>query len=415
MLEGIEGVSSFANEIDNTFIIVTVITLLLFVVTIGSMLYFVYKYSSSKVKKEDAQNIKHYTPIEIAWTVIPTILMMIVFYFGLESLRVQRTMPSDDMAQVVKVTGQRWFWTFEYENGKKTNELTVPKDTAIKLVMTAPEEDVLHSFFVPAFRIKEDVLPGTTTYLWFNAEKMGRYDIQCAEYCGTRHSYMRSFVNVVSKEDYKNFLFPKKEEPKKTAIDLFNDYGCVGCHSLEDMVLVGPSFKDIYNKEVSITSKGVKKVIKRDENYLRNSILNPQDDVVEGYVPHLMPSFKNVINEEELNTIIKYFKGEKEEAKKEKTIDGLSLIQNNGCIGCHSLDGSKIVGPTFKDIYNRKVVVTKGDEKIELTSNEEYLKNSILDPKVEVVENYPNIMPSFKGLLKDEEVDAIIEYLKTIK
>lgn len=415
MLEGIEGVSSFANEIDNTFIIVTVITLLLFVVTIGSMLYFVYKYSSSKVKKEDAQNIKHYTPIEIAWTVIPTILMMIVFYFGLESLRVQRTMPSNDISQVVKVTGQRWFWTFEYENGKKTNELTVPKDTAIKLVMTAPTEDVLHSFYVPAFRIKEDVLPGTTTYLWFNAEKMGRYDIQCAEYCGTRHSYMRSFVNVVSKEDYKNFLFPKKEEPKKTAIDLFNDYGCVGCHSLEDMVLVGPSFKDIYNKEVSITSKGVKKVIKRDENYLRNSILNPQDDVVEGYVPHLMPSFKNVINEEELNTIIKYFKGEKEEVKKEKTIDGLSLIQNNGCIGCHSLDGSKIVGPTFKDIYNRKVVVTKGDEKIELTSNEEYLKNSILNPKVEVVENYPNIMPSFKGLLKDEEVDAIIEYLKTIK
>lgn len=415
MLEGIEGVSSFANEIDNTFIIVTVITLLLFVVTIGSMLYFVYKYSSSKVKKEDAKNIKHYTPIEIAWTVIPTILMMIVFYFGLESLRVQRTMPSDDMSQVVKVTGQRWFWTFEYENGKKTNELTVPKDTAIKLVMTAPTEDVLHSFYVPAFRIKEDVLPGTTTYLWFNAEKIGRYDIQCAEYCGTRHSYMRSFVNVVSKEDYKNFLFPKKEEPKKTAIDLFNDYGCVGCHSLEDMVLVGPSFKDIYNKEVSITTKGVKKVIKRDENYLRNSILNPQDDVVEGYVPHLMPSFKNVINEEELNTIIKYFKGEKEEVKKEKTIDGLSLIQNNGCIGCHSLDGSKIVGPTFKDIYNRKVVVTKGDEKIELTSNEEYLKNSILNPKVEVVENYPNIMPSFKGLLKDEEVDAIIEYLKTIK
>lgn len=415
MLEGIEGVSSFANEIDNTFIIVTVITLLLFVVTIGSMLYFVYKYSSSKVKKEDAQNIKHYTPIEIAWTVIPTILMMIVFYFGLESLRVQRTMPNNDISQVVKVTGQRWFWTFEYENGKKTNELTVPKDTAIKLVMTAPTEDVLHSFYVPAFRIKEDVLPGTTTYLWFNAEKTGRYDIQCAEYCGTRHSYMRSFVNVVSKEDYKDFLFPKKEEPKKTAIDLFSDYGCVGCHSLEDMVLVGPSFKDIYNKEVSITNKGVKKVIKRDENYLRNSILNPQDDVVEGYVPQLMPSFKNVISEEELNTIIKYFKGEKEEVKEEKTIDGLSLIQNNGCIGCHSLDGSKIVGPTFKDIYNRKVVVTKGDEKIELTSNEEYLKNSILNPKVEVVENYPNIMPSFKGLLKDEEVDAIIEYLKTIK
>ena len=416
MLKGIEGVSSFANEIDNTFIIVTVITLLLFIVTIGSMLYFVYKYNSSKVKKEDAKNIKHYTPIEIAWTVIPTILMMIVFYFGLESLRVQRTMPSDDMSQVVKVTGQRWFWTFEYANGKKTNELTIPKDVDVKLVMSAPVDDVLHSFYVPAFRVKEDVLPGTTTYLWVNSQKIGRYDIQCAEYCGTRHSYMRSYVNVVSQDEYKNFLSPKKEEAKKTALDLFSDYGCVGCHSLEDIVLVGPSFKDIYNKEVSVTTKGVKRVIKRDENYLKNSILNPQEDVVEGYIPHLMPSFKNVINEEDLKTIINYFKGEKEEIiKEEKTIDGLSLIQNNGCIGCHSLDGSKVVGPSFKDIYNRKVIVTKGGKKIELLSNEEYLKNSILNPKEEVVENYPNIMPSFKGLLKDDEVDAIIEYLKMTK
>jgi len=414
MLEGIEGVSTFAQTIDETFIIVTVITLLLFVVTIGSMLYFVYKYNSKKVPKEDAKNIKHYTPIEIAWTVIPTILMMIVFYYGLESLKVQRTMPSDKTTQEINVLAQRWFWTFEYENGKKTNELTVPVNTNIKLTMTAPKEDVLHSFYVPAFRVKEDVLPAVETQTWFNATKIGVYDIQCAEYCGTRHSYMRSSVNVVSKEDYQNFLSPKEEVVEKTALELFNSYGCVGCHSLENMVLVGPSFKDIYNKEVTLLTNGEKRVIKRDELYLKNSILNPKQDVVEGFSPQLMPSFKNVINEKELETIINYFKGEKKESKKPK-IDPVSLIQNNGCTGCHSIDGSKIVGPSFKNLYESKGKVLRDGNLIEVLKDKEYLKQSILNPKIDVVEGYPNIMPAFEGVLKEEEVEAISEYIKTLK
>jgi len=414
MLEGIEGVSTFAQTIDETFIIVTVITLLLFVVTIGSMLYFVYKYNSKKVPKEDAKNIKHYTPIEIAWTVIPTILMMIVFYYGLESLKVQRTMPSDKTTQEINVLAQRWFWTFEYENGKKTSELTVPVNTNIKLTMTAPKEDVLHSFYVPAFRVKEDVLPAVETQTWFNATKIGVYDIQCAEYCGTRHSYMRSSVNVVSKEDYQNFLSPKEEVVEKTALELFNSYGCVGCHSLENMVLVGPSFKDIYNKEVTVLTNGEKRVIKRDELYLKNSILNPKQDVVEGFSPQLMPSFKNVINEKELETIINYFKGEKKEIKKTK-IDPVSLIQNNGCTGCHSIDGSKIVGPSFKNLFESKGNVLRDGKLVEVLKDKEYLKQSISNPKVDVVEGYPNIMPAFKGVLKEEEVEAISEYIKTLK
>ena len=416
MLEGIQGVSTFAQEVDNTFYIVTLITLLLFIVTIGSMLYFVYKYNSKKVKKEDAKNIKHYTPIEIAWTVIPTILMMIVFYYGMESLKVQRTMPKDDNTEVINVTAQRWFWTFEYANGKKTSELTIPVNTNIKLIMSAPKNDVLHSFYVPAFRAKEDILPGAITKLWFNVEKIGKYDIQCAEYCGTRHSYMRSYVNVVSQEEYAGFIVPPKKEVEKSAEEIMADYGCVGCHSLDqDIVLVGPSLKDIYNKEVTVTTNGETKVIKRDENYLRNSILKPNSDVVEGYVPHLMPGFEGQIKEKELDTIINYFKGKKEVVKEEPKIDGFSLIQNNGCIGCHSLDGSKVVGPSFKDIYNRKTKIIKDGKTIEVVADEAYLKTSILNPKDEIVEGYPNIMPPFTGILKDEEVDAIIEYLKKSK
>jgi len=340
--------------------------------------------------------------------------MMIVFYYGLESLKVQRTMPSDKTTQEINVLAQRWFWTFEYENGKKTSELTVPVNTNIKLTMTAPKEDVLHSFYVPAFRVKEDVLPAVETQTWFNATKIGVYDIQCAEYCGTRHSYMRSSVNVVSKEDYQNFLSPKEEVVEKTALELFNSYGCVGCHSLENMVLVGPSFKDIYNKEVTLLTNGEKRVIKRDELYLKNSILNPKQDVVEGFSPQLMPSFKNVINEKELETIINYFKGEKKESKKPK-IDPVSLIQNNGCTGCHSIDGSKIVGPSFKNLYESKGKVLRDGNLIEVLKDKEYLKQSILNPKIDVVEGYPNIMPAFEGVLKEEEVEAISEYIKTLK
>ena len=414
MLEGIKGVSTYAASVDNAFLIVTLITLFLFIVTIGSMLYFVYRYRSTKNKPEETKNIKHYTPIEIAWTVIPTILMMIVFYFGLESLRVQRTMPKDIDSTVVKVLAQRWSWQFEYANGKKTNELTIPINTKIKLIMTAPEDDVLHSFFVPAFRAKEDIIPGQITKLWFNIDTKGKYDIQCAEYCGTRHSFMKSFVNVVSKEDFNNFITPPKKESQKSGLDLLNENGCTGCHSLDGVRLVGPTFKDTYNKEVVVIENGVKKTIKKDENYLKNSILKPKIQVVETY-PDIMPSFEGRIENRDLETIINFLKGEEVKSQIKPEISGLEVIQNNGCIGCHSLDGTRIVGPTFKGIYEREISILKDGKKINIKADDKHLIISILNPKEEVVETYSNIMPPFKDVLKKEEVEAIIKYLKGLK
>lgn len=448
MLEGIEGVSTYAKDVDNAFIIVTAITLFLFIITIGSMLYFVYRYKASKNSKEQTKNIKHYTPIEVAWTVIPTILMMIVFYFGLDSLRAQRTMPKDDEAILIKVLGQRWSWQFEYSNGKKSQELYIPANKDIKLKMTAPKNDVLHSFYVPAFRAKEDVIPGQFTYLWFNIDKKGKYNIQCAEYCGMRHSYMQSFVNVVSDEEFEKFLTPSKKGTKKTAQDIFNQYGCIACHTLDGTPLVGPSFKDIYQKEVTVQTNGKTRTIKRDESYLRNSILNPNDDVVQGFPSNMMPPFKGSISKEELDTVINFLKNSKETEEnnkqestktkekevtkveevdkkqiqrkeevsvKEESISGLEIIKQRACISCHSLDGSRVVGPSFKDIFGKKEKIKRGSETIEITVDEEYLKQSILNPKADVVEGYPNIMPSFKGVLKEKEIDAIIKYLKDNK
>lgn len=413
MLKGIEGVSTYAKDVDSAFIIVSVITLFLFIATIGSMFYFVFKYGASKHTPEKTRNIKHYTPIEIAWTVIPTVLMMIVFYFGLESLRVQRTLPKDDNALVIKVLAQRWSWQFEYPNGKKSNELSVPVNQNIKLKMTAPPNDVLHSFYVPAFRAKEDILPGKTTYVWFNATKIGKYDIQCAEYCGTRHSYMRSFVNVLAKDDFDSFLKPPSTEQSVDAMQLFTQYGCTGCHSFDGTVIVGPSLNDIYNKEVTISINGQTQKVLRDESYLKNAILNPNLEIVQGFVANIMPSFKDQIPKKDLDVMLNYLGVQK--TKQPAKINGAQLVQNNGCLGCHSLDGSNIVGPTFKGSFGTKRTVIREGKEFLIDANKAYFVRSILHPNKDIVKGYSNIMPSFEGIFNEEQTDAVVEYIKTIQ
>lgn len=311
MLEGMQGVSTYASDVDRAFFVVNSITLFLFAVTIGSMLFFVYKYSAKRNPPQNAQNIEHYTPIEIAWTVIPTILLGIIFYYGLDSLRMQRTMPNDDNAIQINVIAKRWSWSFEYENGKKSSELVVPINKNVKLSMTAPLNDVLHSFYVPAFRTKEDIIPGQITYLWFNATTKGKFDIQCAEYCGTRHSYMLSFVKVVDEEEYNNWLNPKVTQTKDSTpngLDLITQNGCLGCHSLDGSKIVGPTFKNIYNRKVKINVDGNLKDMISNDQYLKNAILKPDLEVVDGYYPGVMPPFEFVLKEKEVEAIIQYLK-----------------------------------------------------------------------------------------------------------
>ncbi len=415
MLEGMEGVSTYAADVDRAFWVVNIITLFLFAITIGTMLYFTYKYNVKRHPPKDAQNIEHYTPIEIAWTVIPTILLGIIFYYGLDSLRMQRTMPTQPDTLQVKVKAQKWSWSFEYENGKKSHELIVPLNRAVKLSMTAPLNDVIHSFYVPAFRTKEDIVPGQTTYLWFNATKEGKFDIQCAEYCGTRHSFMRSFVKVVDDTQFETWLNPKVIKVVPKGLTIMEQNGCLGCHSLKSQVLVGPALNDIYNTKVSLMVTDVKKESLRDVKYLKDAILEPDKEIVEGFYPGIMPAFKGVLSNEDINEIINYLKGKEPIAEKPK-IDGKEIVQNNGCLGCHSIDGTPLVGPSFKNIFNRKVKILVNGKVKEVDSNAKYLKTAIIKPNIEIVEGfYPGIMPSFENVLKKEEINAVIEYLKTVK
>ncbi|MCW8839049.1 MAG: cytochrome c oxidase subunit II, partial [Thiovulaceae bacterium] len=277
MLEGFnQDVSSFAADVDQAFWISVGISVAMFVLVVGLIVFFIFRYHHSKVEAKDIKNIKHHTPLEIAWTVIPTILLFIIFYYGYTAFRELRTMPKN--AFEVDVLGKRWSWTFTYPNGKKSTELYVPMGENIILRLHAPTNDVLHSFYVPAFRVKEDVVPGVNSRLWFNATKIGRYDIQCAEYCGTGHSSMLSKVEVMEKKLFdewynSNKLSPHdKSAPTDAGEVLYKTLGCVACHSTDGSTVIGPSFKGRYGQKIDVVTDGKERKIIMNDEYIRASV-----------------------------------------------------------------------------------------------------------------------------------------------
>jgi cytochrome c oxidase subunit 2 len=264
--------ASFAADVDQAFWVNFWISVVLGLSVILPMIYFAWKYRESNVKNEEIENVTHNTALEIAWTLIPTALLMVLFYYGYSSMQALRTMPAESESIVVKVEGSKWKWKYEYPanaNGyvhkiggvydkeKGTmgiSALYVPVNTNIILEMTAPLDDVIHSWFVPAFRMKEDVVPGRTTKQWFNADTVGEYEVECAEYCGTLHSYMYSRIVVMEKDAYEAWFNSNEETPKgnfaKTGDALLRDNGCKQCHAIDtDTTIIGPSLKNRLSKE----------------------------------------------------------------------------------------------------------------------------------------------------------------------
>jgi len=457
MLEGFNNnVSTFSADIDRAFWITTGISIMVFMLVTGLMVYFIFRYHHSRVKPEEIRNIKDHLGLEITWTVIPTILFFLIFYYGYSAFREIRTMPED--AFTIDVLGKRWSWTFTYPNGKQTAELYVPKEKNIRLHLHAPVDDVLHSFYVPAFRIKEDVVPGKENHLWFNATVTGRYDIQCAEYCGTRHSYMLSKVEVMENDAFDEWYASDRPSPhdKGTSAGgegetLYKTLGCSSCHSLDGSIIIGPSFKGIYGKKIKVLTAGKPRELVVDDAYLRNSIRTPGKDVVEGFSKGIMPNLSDQINNEQMESLIIFIKAqstiknkpssqsvadvapvkeiktvtkagaaptEKKPLKMEapdKSLDGATLFSTKTCIGCHSLDGSQRVGPSLKGIYQSKQKVMTEGKLREVTVDDAYLYHSIHDPNADVVDGFQaGIMPPFGEILSEEEVQALVEYLKGV-
>ncbi|MEE4255458.1 MAG: cytochrome c oxidase subunit II [Bacteroidales bacterium] len=299
------GASNFVEGVDTAFMVIIGISVLLLIAVTIVMIYFIIRYNKKRHPK--AVDIHGNNWLELIWTVIPTILVLLMFWYGYIGYVPMKQVPED--AIEITVTGRMWSWTFEYDNGRKSDKLIVPHNKPIKLDLVS--QDVLHNLYIPAFRIKEDVVPGGDNFMWFVAQKKGSYDILCAEYCGLRHSYMITKLEVVSPEEYEEwYVLPP--DSMMNQVDMWYDItranGCIGCHSTDGSKLVGSTFKNLYGSEQVVVVDGEEKTITVDKPYLRRAIYDPNAEVVKGYMVGIMPNYTNQISEEDVEKIILYIK-----------------------------------------------------------------------------------------------------------
>lgn len=305
-----EAASNLAAGVDNVLLVITVISVFFFLLISFFLVYYAIKYRR-KSEDEETPYVTGNMAIEVIWTVVPSVLLMVFFAWGYIEFVEMKTPPKD--AVEVNVKAKQWLWEFEYYNGKKTiNELYVQQNRPVRMIMQS--DDVLHSFFVPQFRVKQDVLPGRYTQLWFTPTKAGTYDLFCAEYCGTGHSKMLAKVNVLPSEAFARWMGQGEAAadeaeastlpPAERGENLYAQRGCNACHSVDGSPGVGPTFKGLYGKTEELESG---ETVKADENYLKESIVEPQAKMVKGYQP-VMPSFKGILSDDEITSVIEYIK-----------------------------------------------------------------------------------------------------------
>lgn len=288
--------SNMTQIVDQTFLFIIVISVILLGLVTFLMIYFAFRYS--RKRNPEAEEVEGSLSLEIAWTVIPTILVMFMFYYGYEDFKLMRSAPEGAME--VKAIGRRWSWDFQYVGGKRSDELVLPKGVPVKLDITSL--DVLHSLFIPAFRVKEDAVPGQDTMVWFIPEAEGVYDLFCTEYCGVEHSGMITKVRVISEEEFHEWI---EEGIEASGQELLKSKGCLGCHSTDGTRKAGPSFMGLMGRQETVITDGSERQITVDEDYIRRSIREPKADVVKGYPP-IMPALD--LEEEEAGALIEFIR-----------------------------------------------------------------------------------------------------------
>lgn len=293
--------SNFVEGVDFSMYLILSISVFFLVGITFVMVFFLFKYS--KKKNPVATNIAHNTFLEVLWTVIPTILVLIMFWYGWTGYKPMLTAPDDAME--IDAIGQMWKWTFIYPNGKVCDSLVIPIDKPVKLNLIA--KDVLHSLFIPAFRIKRDLVPGDTNMMWFTGQKLGRYDILCAEYCGQLHSYMLSSVSVINEDDYNKWLVSSPSTANEhPGLTILKNNACLSCHTRDGSRLVGPTFKNIIGRTESILIDGEEQEITIDRQYIIDKIKSPTTSTVVGYQSGLMIPYGTILSDEDINQIIEY-------------------------------------------------------------------------------------------------------------
>lgn len=299
-----EQASTVASEVDWLFLFILWICIAMFVLIAILLAVFVVKFHG-KPGQRSQKSPSHSTALEMAWTIPPTIVVLVIFYLGFRGYLDMTTPPPN--AYEIQVTAFKWGWSFTYPNGHVDSTLHVPLDRPVRLILQS--QDVIHSLYVPSFRVKKDVVPGRYNHMWFQATQAGSFDLYCTEYCGTGHSLMLTKVEVQEPSAFTKWLedagnFVDKMPPAEAGLKLFELRGCKQCHSVDGSRMTGPSFKGLFGNARNFTAGGD---VTADENYIRESILNPSAKVVKGF-ENVMPTYQGRMKDNEITAIIEYIK-----------------------------------------------------------------------------------------------------------
>ncbi|PEN06037.1 cytochrome c oxidase subunit II [Longimonas halophila] len=302
-----EAASTVAAEVDGLFYFVYWASAIIFVGVVAAMIYLAYKYRR-RDPNDRPEPVEESRLLEISWIVVPTILVLLVFTWGFQTFVTLQTAPPN--AYEIQGQAYSYGWNFEYPEGAQTtDELYLPADRPVQIRLSSREGDVLHSFFLPQFRVKQDVLPNRYTSVWFEATEPGTYELFCTEYCGVGHSQMLGEVNVLPADEFDEWVAEAGiNEDDLSLVELgelqYQRNGCQGCHSLDGSAMAGPTFQGLYESERAFADAGS---VEADDNYLRESIIEPDAKVVEGYGSGIMPSFAH-LSERDVTALVEFIK-----------------------------------------------------------------------------------------------------------
>ncbi len=306
-----QNASNFVAGVDLAFMVILGISIFFLIALTVVMLVFIYRYKKTKHPKA-IQN-EGSTRLEIIWTAVPLVLVLIMFYFGWMGWKPMKNPPEEAMH--VKAIARMWNFRFEYENGKVTDSLIVPINEPVILDLVAL--DVLHSLYIPAFRVKEDMVPGQDKVMWFIPGTEGTFDLFCTEYCGLEHSYMFTGVNVIPKDEFDAWLSDTSAVAvvvdSETSLadqgwEVLRRNGCNACHSSDGSKVIGPSYLGSWGGMRKVTTGREEREVAVDEEYIKRSVFDPNADVVDGFNKGLMLSYDGMVTEQEVELIIEYLK-----------------------------------------------------------------------------------------------------------
>src|SRR6476646_9588074 len=291
--------STAAGNVDALYIFLIIVSGMMTLLVFTAIVIFAARYRHRRGVL--AEQIEGSIPLEVTWSIIPLGVFMVIFVWGAVVYFHSRTPPRDSTD--VYVVAKQWMWKLQHAEGQREiNSLHIPVGRDVRLIMTS--QDVIHSFFVPAFRMKQDVLPGRYTTAWFHATKAGTYHLFCAEYCGTQHSGMIGDIVVMEPAQYEAWMSGGNTGPLSASGEkIFAELGCATCHR-SDTQGRGPSLQGVFGKPVQLQDG---RIVTADENYIRESILDPGAKIVNGFKP-VMPTFEGLVSEEQVNALIAYVK-----------------------------------------------------------------------------------------------------------